>query len=240
MGPRVLVTITTYNRQAMLNRLLDQIREQGEGYDLQVRVYDDGSDHPVEHMPPVELIHHEHGGRELFWEIVSGILMDAQELEYDYWVHLPDDVILRSGFLGSTFFGEAIETWEGVKKADPKAVCLSPLKCKRWYHKQWTDFEPKLRTAHLGGGVNRLVWQIQWNDLCWIADRGIGEALDWRIDPIDWNTEPHTSSRVPAQISKRLHAAGHTMYGVGQTLLDYPPHVSLMNPEERELNPLTT
>ncbi len=219
---RIIVTITTYKRPKMLARLLKQIEEQGKGYEVKVKVIDDND-------PALD-----HCGREGFWQLISDALWFALGTNYDYWFHLPDDVTLRPDF-----FKTGIETWDGIRRADPLAVCLNPIKIKGPWQVQWVDFEPVLKTAHMGKGWNRMVWRIGWNDCCWITDHSLGIALGWRIhETTTWG--PGWSSGVGRQISQRLYNLGFSMYGVTETLLDHGDHPSVMHPEERERKPNLT
>lgn len=229
-----LITITHYERPEMLRRLLEQIERQG--HDFRVIVFDDGSECFDELVPWLtewdwlELDTGEHCGRLHFWELMDNIFDVVQGRTFDYWFHMPDDVRLRP-----SFFGRGITYLNELRRLDDKTICLNPLRLGVSPRMQWTGVVP-------WPTMDGLAYKTQWNDCCWIAERNFGKALDWTINPIEWDITyaDKSSSRVGWQISTRLHEAGWSMYQVTSTLLDHGNHESKMNPEERKANPLTT
>jgi len=198
----------------LLKRLVDQIHAQNH-HGVEVQLYTDSI-----------------GGRENFYSLIGLIFEEMKDETFDYWIHLPDDVELRPDF-----FSRATSHFDTIRRYDPRSVTLNPLRLQSDYRRQWTDFVPR-RLGQL--------WQTQQVDCCWIADRQLGDALEWRIDEVHparftyIEGDPVTGSGVGSQMSQRLHEQGYTMYGVSETLLSHGDHESLMNPEERKRNPLTT
>merc|ERR1712098_305061 len=84
------------------------------------------------------------------------------------------------------------------------------------------------------------VYKSQWLDMAILFDR---EMLRFRVKEVPisrWKKNKLVSSGVGAQLSKRLHNAGYSMYQVENSLIHHGDHESRMNYEERKLNPLVS
>ena len=217
----------------MLKRLLSDIEREGAGYEIECLVVDDKSRNLAAvqracKYPWVELnaqkVHH---GKKNFWEIINLCFSEAQKRKWDYWFHMPDDNRLVNGF-----FDKAIRTFQTL----PHRSILNPIITQNPpKYGSWTG---KQRRRH-----GEDAWSIGWNDCCWVADRVMGEMLNWRIDPVHrnrWMFNSRLGSGVGKQITIRLDFEGVKMFQVRQTLMHHGDHASRMNPAERKANPLVT
>lgn len=222
---RILVTITAYNRPQMLRRLLSQIEDRAKGYEVFAFIADDASDN-MDHLPEIAEefpwatvdLGVEHCGKEHYWELIDLCMGYAGVHDWDYWLHLPDDVTIST-----EIFDKCIALYQ------PGSV-LNPLKVKRKLPRgQFTNKRPRVMS-------NGLIW-TEWVDCCWFSDRHMGEALNWQIDPVDpgrWFLDPTLGSGVGSQMSNRLEIARVPMFQVQKTLVFHGDHDSLMNPKRKE------
>jgi len=211
------IVITTYNRPEMCLNLVNSL------CDYDVTVYNDGGDDVNTDLYDVHQVYFPHSGKRFYWWMWNRIFQDLKDS--DYVLFLPDDVTLHPD-------GESISRLVNLFRAidDPNKVCLNPLVDKRGHVCQWNTFDP-VRTVD--------VWQTQWFDCCGLVNRAFFETLSYNVAPVPQeHFLNNQSSGVGSQISKRLHAAGRTMYQVHESLLQHGEHASVMHPEFRQENPL--
>jgi hypothetical protein len=224
---KIQVFIPTYNRPEMLARLRDDIRFKGVNYDIWQSIFEDTDTAKTEESGNDYTYYMlgYHYGKKAYWQMWNYIF--DKVIDADYYIFLADDFQLSDGF-----FDKAIQLYESIK--DDKKICLSLYMPKgREGKPNWTGVVP-LR-------YNDEILKTQWNDLCFIAERKFFEALGYKINPIGykrWVNNPLKSSGVGEQISYRLHNAGYSMYHVKESLVTHGNHLSVMNPEERKINPL--
>ena len=221
--PRVLVAITSYNREESLCPLIINIGAEYENCDFVV--FDDRSDavpflKESEHLKII--ISPEHRGKAGFWKTYNDIFAYCKEHEYDYYIILPDDVEPCPDFVN-----KAIEAYD---KAG--CICLSLLLTNRSF---WNGFSR--------WGLRNVLprdwgYLSHYFDCEGIMKRDFFEALDWHLAPMVHSGDPYRSSGVGMQITKRLQAKGLRLGHVKQTLLATTEGPSVMNELERKRHPL--
>lgn len=250
---RIFVGITSYRRPGRLNSLLNDISAVQGTFDLDVRVYDDGSTfepakfwwHGVDW---VTFYRHEHRGKEGFWRTMNQIVQDAQTVSYDYLFTLQDDLRLVD-----RFFDKAILTWEAID--DPKKLALSTiLTPDREGRQLWTGCQPEVRefaapvdprgvSPRIAQSLDEIgwsgtdgweipVWRTDWVDCIWMSDGRLAHRIGGiaEVDSRRWDQSPQMSSGVGAQITWWGNKLGWNFYQVAQTLVRHGDHPSLMNP----------
>jgi len=234
---KVVVTVFTYNRPHQLRTLLQELRLEAQmpGFNVSVRVFDDASDmdnSEAERIASSEGWEYhkasQNHGKKKFWEWYTTALQGLRNTPADYYVFLPDDVRLCCGFVS-----RAVQSWEGIR--DPRKATLNLMVNEGRQHKaNWTGVLPSR---------NGRVWHTGWVDGLFICTRNTLEVLEFRITPQNrpWETQPLLGSGVGADMSRRLHRKGHTLYRVDRSLVvSYPFSTSKMNPQARKQVPLKT
>ena len=215
---KVLVIITTYNRNKTLWRLVDHLLAESSADFV---IFDDKSDKPLTICSPrvTQITNPEHRGKEGFWKTYNDMMAYIKDRpEYDYYIILPDDVEPCPNFIE-----EAINAYINCG-----GICISPL----------------LTNRSLAPGISRWgrkpierkdgYYLTHYFDCCTVCRRDFFEALHWLLAPIAPNPDPHRSSGVGRQITLRLQEQGKRMCHVERTLLTIVPSDSEMNPEERK------
>lgn len=236
--PRVQVIVPTYNRPKELQRLLSQINSEASGFEVSVHIYDDGSSEPVyvewtsyPNIASLSVSRSANHGKKRYWELVRRALSALQSTNADYFYYLADDVQLVPNF-----FKRSVHLWTGIQ--DRHKVSLHLLLDQREGKPCWTNYQP-----HLVDTPRGKVYKSQWVDMLMMFNRRFLEELEYRIDPVDprrWDKDPHLSSGVGMQISRRLHQCKASMYLVTDSLLIHEDEPSVMNPEERKRTPIVS
>lgn len=247
---RCHVAITTYNRGAMLSKLLQQIELYHLKGKAKVSVYiqDDNSDASLsivgkdsfkkisDYRMPIHYTYRMfHGGKEDYWILINDTFRVAQAVQdkWDYFFLLQDDLIIEP-----FFFEKMIDIWKKID--DERKVILNPL----LLHSDkgignWTGITP----IKLAIDNNLRIYRTGWTDCIFMSTHaGLG-MLNWQVLPIDrrrWIGNPRLSSGVGQQLSQRILRAGGNMYQVARSLVHHGDHASLLNPDERRENPLVS
>jgi FkbM family methyltransferase len=236
---KVLVLITTYNRPDLLVRLLNDIRENSEDFDLELLIYNDGSscDYQVvlnflrKHFR--NKFHYialsENGGKQGYWVLIDKLYKHCLRLKFDYAIQLPDDVSLVPGF-----FSRSINIYDKID--DDKKICLDILSSPgRVGKSEWTN--QVVTTHHIG---NIIIFKTGWVDMCFICTRKYFETLHFTINPVNnrWVNKLNNSSGVGKQISTRLVKDGYSIYQVKNSLVIHGSHDSVMHHDLRKKSPL--
>ena len=223
----ITILITTYNRPGELRRLVKGLIADAGQLKVLCKVYNDGSELSYEGMPAgnetfkIEYIGvQSHHGKTDYWKLINRIFQDLRATKSRFYIHLPDDVQVKPGFLG-----HAIDTYQSI--TDPRKICLNLyLDSFRIGKACWTKILPKICRF---GAKN--VFRIGWVDMCYLADRRFFEELDYEIKPIPivrWQNNPKRSSGVGMQISDRLRR--FSMYQVRDCFLSSAEIPSRMHP----------
>jgi hypothetical protein len=232
---KIGIYITSYNRPEMLSKLVDQIIQQmGGQINFDILIFDDKSDQlPIISTNLVTLItNEEHRGKEYYWKTWHEMFVIAHLRKDKYSFFLPDDITLCDNF-----FEIAIQKFEYLKPLDHKLACLSLLtddQRKLAPHACWTGKQSKEQHGEI---------LSHFNDCCFICDNKFFEYLDYTIQEIPlsrWNRDKNLSSGVGRQISLRLMNKEASMYHCFNSLVRHGEHESKMNPDERQINKLTS
>lgn len=247
-GPRFHIAITTYNRPEKLDLLIGQLFTEAEmnGVRIDVHLHDDGSTLPLIWNGDLDRctihVRGANGGKRWYWGIVDYVFRNAASRDdWDFFLMLPDDVEI-----GDAFFLSIIEAWRALREGDPRAVCLSVLTDdQRAGRAQWSPHMPR----KVEYGEHRFWWS-QWMDMAFVAERDFFEALTCRISdepvyvlpvlPKRFDENPHSGSGVGGQITRRLITLERTMYHLRESLVLHGEHESVMHPETRLFERLTT
>lgn len=222
--PRVLVAITSYNREKSLWALVDKLLEYE---NCKIIIFDDLTPNIDKSRLGGRVTMHqpdEHCGKANFWKTYNDMMAYIKDRpEYEYIIILPDDVEPCPEFVK-----ECIAAYENAGRP----TCLSPL----------------LTNRSLAPGISRWgrkpierkdgYYLTNYFDCAGVMRRDFFEALHWLLAPIAPNPDPHRSSGVGRQITLRLQEQGKRMCHVERTLLTIVPSDSQMNPEERKRHPM--
>lgn len=231
MSLSLQVVIPSFNRNQMLRFLLGRINEEALGFNVSVRVFDDGSKEPViesasnyPNLVNLSMVRYNNHGKKQYWQLVNHIFNYLSKTKHDLFIYLPDDIDIAQDF-----FKRALTQWYAIK--DDKKLTLNLALDSRT--QCWTKFE---RYKVKFGSTE--VFKSQWFDMAMLFDRKLLRYRVKSINPKIWEEKPLLSSGVGAQLSKRFHKAGYSMYQVTESLIYHGDHPSMMNPEERNQNPL--
>ena len=221
--PRVLVAITSYNREKSLWALVDKLLEYE---NCKIIIFDDLTPNIDKSRLGGRVTMHqpdEHCGKANFWKVYNHMFEVFKNTEpYDYYIILPDDVEPCPDFIE-----KAIDAYKNCG-----GICISPL----------------LTNRSLAPGISRWgrkpierkegYYLTHYFDCCTVCRRDFFEALDWHLDEILPSANPYRSSGVGRQITTRLQDKGKRMCHVERTLLTIVQSDSQMNPEERKRHPM--
>jgi len=224
--PRVLVAITSYNRQESLCNLVSHIM--AESFNVDFVVFDDCSDFEERNTPIFKFIKSpEHRGKAGYWQTWQDIFnyCKAVQDKYSHFIFLPDDVEPCPNFIE-----KAVAAFDSI----PNCTSLSPLR---------TNYSFYQGKSRWGG---RMVEQqgdfimSHFFDGCAVVNHRFFEALNWYMMPIVASNDPYKSSGVGMQITKRLQEKGGRMFHVSRTMLTLvnEPTESIMNELERKRHPM--
>jgi hypothetical protein len=230
----VWLTVLGYERPEQLyNLLCDVARDQRDW--VKVHVYDDGS--RADMAKSTKLAKRRgwqwtrfakpHGKKGL-WAVYTEVLQQFQKAPPNtLFAFLPDDSRICRGF-----FGHALRAWNEV--VDPKRTVVT-LQAERYRDTVpcWTGFQPKKATKRL--------WQSQWADGVMLCSHAAFKRMKYSIPkPAEgrWR-DPNISSGVWAAFSKTLHAAGHRLYRVHESLTVHVLGRSVMHGSFRKEQPIT-
>lgn len=215
---KILVNVTTYKRRKELNKLLKQLKQ----YDVDVHVWDDNPRAwKLEGVKYTKFaINH---GKKLAWLKFKEIFEQLKKTNYDYYMFLPDDVVLNDNFIS-----EVVTTWQSIQ--DENKICLSLLVDERIKKSNWTAFKPR---------NNDGVVLTQWNDLCFLCEKKFIDLVSIReVDPSRWDFDPNMSSGVGRQISWFFYNKGFNLYNMKNKVINHLDIESKMNFNERKINKL--
>lgn len=229
---KIIILINTYNRPDKLLNLLKQVNTCN--YHVHIAIIEDYSLANYERCRYFLSKHfnnnhswlrsEEHCGKANYWQLINTAYKFIKNKEFDYIIHLPDDISLIPNFIF-----HSVQLFDNIR--DPFKACLNLLKEIDRKNTGWTN-QPEEE--------GRYTNKTQWVDMCYIADSRMLSALEYKINPIDhaWSADPNRSSGVGKQISQRLFAKRMNMYQVKQSMVSHGNHASVMHPEHRKQVPL--
>lgn len=230
---KIHIAITTYNRPEHYKLLIKSIMKNIGGHEVTIHTYDDGSEMNLTHPKEVRSFKYPvNNGKQGYWRVIDRALGDAAQYYFDYFFLLQDDCELIKDF-----FDVAIKQWENIN--DPEKATYCTFTPTNVYNRiMWSSGRAR-DVVHNG------VPYIKGNyvDCIFMCPRSTLERLDFRMNPIDpkvWVGRPNYSSGVGQQLSARLRELGMTMYTAWSSLTINNEQESMMNPEERKKNPLSS
>ena len=226
--PKVLVCITSYNRQDNLIGLCAALQdENNQSIIPDIAVFDDCTPNlTIFRGPGIKFIQSkEHRGKEGFWKTWQDIFNYCKEHEYDYYIFLQDDEEPCPDFIE-----KCIEAYDVAEQP----ICISPIRTNYSCHEGKSRWGGKTVQWHPG------YIDSHYFDCHGIVKRNFFEALDWMVLPIAPTGDPYKSSDVGKQITKRLQEKGLRMCHVWRTLVAFTtePTDSTMNELERKRHPM--
>lgn len=219
---KALINITSYNREHKLVNLLNQL------VDFKVKVWDDYSTFNLEYCYKWDNWHmfykfQENYGKKKAWLKFKRMFDELKNTDYDYFIFLPDDVVLSDDFVS-----KAIDTWDSIK--DENKICLSFQNDNRLKRGCFTGIAPVEKENVLLTG---------WCDLMFICDKRFLKSVEITEISLDrWKNNELLSSGVGSMISHQMIKKGLNMYHTKEILLEHLDGVSMMNPKERKKNKL--
>lgn len=239
----ISISITTYNRPAGLKNLLSYLSMQKDplkDLNLNILIIDDCSTEDYsdcfndiknsEMKIDYRVTDYNHG-KQRHWMIMNEIFHWYHGQKFDYALHIQDDIEIGHDFLLSM-----IKTFQRIPH--PGKVCLNFVYDKeRASRANWTPAKPE--PIYIGDDK---LYKTGWVDCNFFANRYFFESLGWKIKPISlirWERNPLLSSGVGKQISNRLFYRKAGMFQVSEKIVVHGNYESVMNPEERKINPLT-
>lgn len=216
-----MICITSYNRPAMLLRLLNEL--QGCGH--RVCVFDDASTYdPAEHRELCEYNRISyHRGKVHYWKQWQWIFDRCRASDDERFIFMPDD-------WHSIELDRINEWFNRLEGKYAFNVTNNGVKT------NWTSIERK--KIRIDG---KPVYRVGFVDCGFFTTRLTLEALDWHIEPVDLMRFriPNISSGVGQQLSNRLMGKFIPMYQPVRSMAWHDgTHESQMHPKERERNPL--
>lgn len=212
---RIAILITTCNRAALLNKVIDELKQEQGSYNLEFFIIDDGV---------------AGNGKKLYWKTINSLWEQIRNKSFDYYIQLPDDLELNKNFIY-----KSIAAWEKIE--DTKKICLNLFFDGHRVGKTcWTNFWPQLKSYN---GTRYL--RTQWMDMTYICERKFFEELGYSLYPVHpsrWLYNPQLSSGVGQQISTRLHNSGWHLYQITENEAEHIGDASIMNPEIRNKEPM--
>lgn len=205
---KVLINITSYDRQEMLLNLTEQL--EGES----IIIWDDNSNFTIDGNFEFYKFYSNYGKKKAwrkFQRIFDFLLKDHKA---KYYILIPDDVILCDDFVN-----KAIKLYESIE--DKNKICLSLLSDDRIKNPNWTELHP----VEKGDVV-----LTHWSDLCFICERKFLEEVEMKEVLKDrWDINPDLGSGVGSVISKSLYRKGYNQYHSKESLVKHIGFKSKMN-----------
>ena len=190
--------ITTYNRQASCQRLVDSLQGLGD-----ILVLNDGCNYKITGCS--QRFGQRHNGRIGYWQLVSSLFLQAGN--YDYYIMLPDDFLMCD-----LQDNVALELLKSIE--DPKKICLN-LFADRIGIACWTPIMP----VDMGP-----YYKTGWVDMCFICEKSFFEAVRSIKAPFFApSSRTRRGSGVGSHISKELVKKGYNFYQVKESLVDIQP-----------------
>jgi glycosyltransferase involved in cell wall biosynthesis len=216
------IVITTYEREEMLKKLLDDIFEY-KNYKILVTIFDDGSkeSYDLSNYDVKYIKYIKNNGLKNVWSVITETFKYSKKINADYYFYLQDDLRLKDNF-----FEESVRIFEKID--DDKKICLELRTDQRTTRPNWTRIEPKIIDEYI---------HTQWVELDFMCKYDFFEALNFEINPIPkdrWDKDPNLSCGVGDQMSNRLLKLGYNMYHVKNSLTIHGDHESMFLPELRK------
>lgn len=217
----MIVLVTTYNRPRMLRRMLKRLKREAKGYNVRVKVYDDGSTRCYKRtkkylkktFPDSEFRELSHHGKQEFYALHGIMYSELIREDFDYLFQIPDDMFPVRGF-----FEKAIK---GLK--DSGGDVLNPVikpKLSRLWDKEGQPYVVVDGTKY---------WRVPWFE-CFVATKNFMEIMDHTCpEPeMQHRYDPQKSSGVGSAMSITFNNRGGKIRVVDNSLLTHKGNKSMM------------
>jgi hypothetical protein len=216
-----IITISTFNRNDILSKIIDKINSENSKHNYKIIIYNDGNDidsfsKTFESKDNVSIINGaQNHGKIFYWKSINYLLEEIKKYDYKYCIQLDDD-----HYPTSSFFDKINKIYASIDQSCiTKAVINDNYLDQRWGYKHWVD----------GGSIYPKV---------------IFETIGYYIRPIPinrWSKNNLLSSGVWRQITKRINKYN---FKVLTPNISLAKHIcekdSIMNTELRKKQPLKT
>lgn len=229
-----MITIFTYDRQPMLQRLCAEIEAYPIFKNEDVTIIDDGTPLGKECLRTPShwyYIDFPHSGKVGFWERWSYALQQCYGSDDDFFMFMPDDY-------SHVDFERIIHNWKILKlRHSGKMYKPLPFVCNivnDGRGPNWTKFKEQPYSENLT--------RIDWTDCGFFCNRAALEAIGFHMFPIPASRfkRKNISSGVGQQLTQRFNAARVPIYRPIKSFAFHGDHPSMMHPEERLIHPLTS
>jgi len=214
------VYITAYNRQGMLDALLEQLT------DFNVTVFDDASEPKLVVPKSVQLVRaRQNHGKKGYCVWINKLVQMARRGP-KYTMVLPDDVLFIDGGLD-----RARAIFADLLLDNPnKGICLNMLRDNR--NSNWT----KKKNTH----YNESCFSSGWVDGLFICNKkflhNFGSIPSQH--PGRWIANPAQSSGAWEYVTRKNYKDGHLFFQVKKSIVVHGDHPSVMHPEHRKKSPI--
>jgi len=230
---KILFWVNTYNREKLLQRLIDSVEEQSKGHKVEFFIFHDQSCAEYEDIKKdkrVRLFYsfNEHCGKSNYWKLINEGLRYIKDYQnkYDLFIKSDDDMILCDDF-----FDICLKCWKCLYT--PKLFSIDILSA------------PKQRGKSLKGEEIPLVekcrgfsfYQTQWVDMNFILNLRAFEKINFEIK--NCKAGPR-SSGVGLWLTNTFNKLDYEMYQTQTSLLIHKDHPSQMHTEVRSRTPIIT
>ena len=217
---KINITIFNYEREDMLNIILDEIDaflDAQTDLTIDYTIIDDGSsyNHP-------KMVKFEHTGKPGYWKKWDYVLNSLKDTDYDAYIFMPND-IMKIDF-------ETILKYINDYKDKPYVLNIT------------TDDRTTCWNTRQMIRINTTINKVFFTDCGFICSYAALAALDFRMIPIDANrfNKPNISSGVGQQLTQRFNEKNVSIFMPTYSLSYHGTHQSLMHPNERKHNPLVS
>lgn len=210
------ITITSYQREKHLDRLLRQIEDMKGSYDIGGVIIVDHCNYSYkEGWNMINL--GQHYGRKGFYQIMNLAFGTMKKHDFKYYLNFQDDIILTDDF-----FTKCAKIWDNIK--DDNKLILDLRNDERAGRSLWGIYPVKIVTFN-----KKKYYLSQWFDLVFMSDSRIKKVM-----PTLEYANIDSSSGIARQLTKRFRKKGFNMYHYCETLVNHGHCESLMNPETRK------
>jgi hypothetical protein len=229
---KILIWANTYNREKLLQRLIDDVCSKKNQHEVDFFIFNDHSTQDYEEIKRhknVKLFYttNEHHGKEKYWDLINDGLdyIKKYKNDYDLFIKTDDDMLLCE-----KFFDVCLEYWKLI------------------YHENLFTLDilsiPKQRGKNLRGeNVEKIkykdifFYKTQWVDMNFIFNINAFEKIDYVIKNCKSGLR---SSGVGLWLTTTFNKLGYEMLQTPVSLLIHSDHPSQMNLKTREKTPLIT
>lgn len=209
-----MIIIFTYNRREMLEKMTEHLEC------FNPLVIDDGSNYKILHKNTVRFAH---GGKQQYWKRWDFALRECKISKDDFFMFTPDD-------------------YENI---DMKKIMdiHRKFKHKPYVYNIVNDGRDSSWNKITPIEIDEETLKVGFTDCGFFCNRKALEKLNFEINPISqkrFELDPFCGSGVGHQLTFRFNRAGVGIYKPKKSLAFHGDHESVMHPELRKKQPLTS